>query len=125
MRIRAMFGLVAMARSLVRQSGATVMIWRPAVAKRSGFPATVAVPIDLAEEIRRVVGNHINDMKLERFRGWNAYGGAHCLGCPVRIATVEVGEAADIGHCIVYGFSRLCIGWLLHGSGRLFRFSAR
>ena len=64
-------------------------------------------PIDLAKEIRHVVGNHVNDMKPERLRGWKANGRAHRLRCPVRIATSEFGEAADIGHGVVYGFAQL------------------
>ena len=104
--MRATFGLVAMARSSVRQVGCDGQDFESR--GRQAFRLSSyrrGAPIDLAKEVRHVIGNHVNDMKLERLRGWKAHGRAHRLCCPVRIATIELGEAADVGHGIVNGFT--------------------
>src|SRR6516164_6050760 len=114
MRMRATFGLVAMARSSVRCDGQDFESRGCQTFRLSSYRR--GAPIDLAKEVRHVVGNHVNDMKPERLRGWKAHGRAYRLCCPVRIATIELGEAVDIGHGIVNGLTRLSIRRLPCGS---------
>ena len=64
-------------------------------------------PVDLAQKIGDVVGDHVDDVKRERLGGRQACGGTHGLGGPVGIAAVERGEAANIGDGVVDDLARL------------------
>jgi hypothetical protein len=64
-------------------------------------------PIDLAQKIGNIVGDHIDDVEAQRLGRRQARGAAHGLDGPFRIAAVKVGKAADIGRGIVDGLARL------------------
>ncbi len=75
-----------------------------------GLAADVdAAAIDLAEQIRHVVGDHVDDVKLERLGCRKAYRRANRFGRPIGVAAVELGEAADIGDRVVDGLAALRI----------------
>ena len=71
----------------------------------SGDPRIVA--IDLAEQIRHIISDRIDDMKPERFRSRKARGCTDRLDRPFGIATMEFGQPANIGHGIVDDLARL------------------
>ena len=66
--------------------------------------------VDLAQQIGNVVGDHVDDVKLERLGGRQAHGVAHGIVGPVGVAAVDGGEAADIGDGVVDDFAGLGVG---------------
>ena len=92
--------------------------------------------IDLAQKIRHVVGNHVNNVKFERLGCREAHRRTHRLRRPVGVAVIELGQAADVGHGVVDRLAGLGIRGLGDGvalaslllaflPGRLVRSSAR
>jgi hypothetical protein len=74
--------------------------------------------IDLAQKIGHVIGDHVDDMKLERLGRREAYRRAHRLRRPIRVAAVELGQAADVGHGVVHRLAGLGVR-RLGGGARL------
>src|SRR5262249_59116522 len=73
--------------------------------------------IDLAQKIRHVIGDDVDNMKLKCLRGGEADCCTHGFGCPFRIAAVEFRKAADIGHGIVDELTRFSVGRRGDGGG--------
>ena len=89
--MKATLGLVTTASSSVRQSGFTVTTSSVCRLQAHGLARDDYRPsVDLAKEIRHVVGDDIDDSKLLRFEGGQARGAAHGLGRPVRVAPMEI-----------------------------------
>ena len=66
-----------------------------------------AASIDFAEKIRHVVGDHVDHIKFEGLGRRKAHRRADRFGRPVRVAPVELGQAADIRDGIIDRFAGL------------------
>jgi hypothetical protein len=62
-------------------------------------------PVDLAQQIGHIVGDHVDDVQLERIDGREAHRAADGFNRPIGVAPVEFGEAADVGRCIIEDFA--------------------
>jgi hypothetical protein len=61
--------------------------------------------IDLPQKFGNVIGDDIDDMKLERLRSGKARCAADRFGCPVRVAAIKLRKTTDVGDCIIDGLS--------------------
>ena len=67
-------------------------------------------PVDLAQQVRNIIGDYVDDVELERLGGGNTFRAAHRLLGPFHIALVQLGKAADIGGRVVDDLARLGVG---------------
>ena len=100
-----------MERKSVRQPGATVTGFRPAVCSVTGLPATMTVrPSILRSRSGTSVAITSMTLSLSASEAEMLSAAAHRLLGPFDVALVQLGQAADIGGGVVDDLARLGVG---------------